>query len=486
MASLASVEPKNLSSTPDQTPDQSFTVKMEKISGPGFTPFKSSIFDIDPNLIPQYVENEISGTNNLYQITVTGNKCKKEQSPIDSRWVLDASESMDQNTKTKWTATNPENDQDTRLNIAKRGIITACKFMHDGDFAALNTFSDTDVQIFGRREMTPENKKTLIPMIEGVHSIGLTNLGASLMLLLEKLQKKEGNEIVTVVIFSDGRVNRGPTEETLVEAVKKAKNKKNMSLYVISIGPDTNDTFLEKLANAGDGTFYHIDGCVDSMSTTLGSIMGGERGVVASDISMVGSSELKSIFPGPFQVVRETTDNDFNIKLNNLQVDEEKVGVFALDGTVSELICKGFDANTDKYITITVPVQETNDCTKWFDLKMVSLIDSLLLVFNTDIRKGKANCKNVLEYMRVISEKLHVDAEHVKEKKQKIEELMRTTDQRHYQTTVGKTTRAYTNNVKRQRSVRSGGRCKQMATLRFTKSMKTGSDDDVHDGFTVV
>lgn len=474
MASITSVQPKNLSSNSDQ----SFSVKVENISGPRFIPFNRSIFDIDADDIPQYVENEISGTSNLYQITISGNKCKKEQSPIDSVWVLDASQSMDINTKTGWTSSNPEKDQDSRLNIAKRGIITACKFMHEGDFAAVHTFSETDVQIFERNEMKSENKKTLIPKIQQIQSLGRTNLGASLLPLLEKLEKKEGNDIVTVVIFSDGAVNHGPSEKALVEAVKKA-NTKNMSLYVISIGPNTNDKFLEDLANAGNGTFFHIDGGIDSMGTTLGAIMGGERGVVASDISVGGlPSEVKKynpVFPGPFQ----TNQSRLEMKLNNLQEDEKKVGVFALDGDFTQISCKGFDANADKYITIDVPVSVTKNCTEWFNLKMASLMDSLLLVFDNDISEGREKCQNVLQYMKLLSEKVEIDAESIDANKQKIEALLQTKNEHHYRSSVGKTTRAYSNNLKRARSYNTGGRCKAMATVRFTKSMKQNVDDDV-------
>ena len=481
MASLASVQPKNLSSNTDQ----SFGVKIENISGPGFVPF--SILDMTDGKISQFVDNEISGTtSNLYQITINGNKCEKEYTPIDSRWILDVSQSMDINTKTGWTATKPQIDKDTRLNIAKRGIITACKFMHKGDFAALNTFSETDIQVFDKHEMHSENKKTLIPKIQKIQSIGTTNLGASLLPLLETFQKKEGNDIVTVILFSDGAVNRGPSEQKLVEAVKKA-NTKNMSLYVISIGPDTNDKFLEDLANAGNGTFFHIDGGIDSMSTSLGAIMGGERGVVASDISVTSENDCKTVFPGPFQTVN---GKGLNINLNNLQEDEKKVGIFALEGDIKKVTCKGFDANADKYITIDVPVSVTKNCTEWFNLKMASLMDSLLSVFDKDIDEGKKKCQNVLKYMELLSEKVEIDAESIDANKQKIEELLQTKNEEHYRSSVGKTTRAYSNNLKRARSLNTGGRCKAMATLRFTKSMKQNVDDDVtgdsDSGFALV
>ncbi len=455
MSSLATVNTQNLSNT---TTDQSFTVEIATLDGPGFSNSAKPVENVKKGDIPLFIEQERK-EKPIYQVRVKGGKCSKDENPVKLSFLLDVSQSMRQ---------EAGNNQ-SKIDVAKKCMKTICdKFMVKGDTLSIDTFSNTASTVCEQKEVTKENKKAIGDKIEGIRAMGMTNMSCALIPLIANFNNHAVgiNDVTpTLIIFSDGAINQGILQDDLLKTLSKMKVT-NVSVYVVGIGEGVDENFLTKLSNVCNGTFFHSEkGDEDSMATIIGTIMGGERGVVARDIVIdikkthteYLNQTLTSIYNGPFQVTNN--DNGIVLKLPDLQEEETKSFFFTSDGGNMAYSSKGIDINSGTLVQSQerdIGTVKISDCTEWFNLKMADCIDVLMGAFEKNLEDGKKKAETIVAYIDEFAKKYSVKKESVAEMREKIEKLVNTKSKHQFHNYTSKTMRATSNQLKRARSYNTG------------------------------
>ena len=456
MASLATVNTQNLSNS---ITDQSFTVNVGTLDGPGFSKFAKRVENVKKGDIPSFIEQE-SKEKPIYQVCIKGGKCPKDENPVKLSFLLDISGSMSQ----------PAGNNQSKIDVAKKCMKTICdKFMIKGDTLSIDTFGNTASTVCEEKEVTKENKKEIVDKIQGIRTNGMTNMSCALIPLIANFNNHAIgiNDVTpTLIVFSDGAINQGILQDDLLKTLEKM-GVANVSVYVVGIGEGVDEVFLTKLSNVcNNGTFFHSEkGDEDSMATIIGTIMGGERGVVGRDIvidikkthSEYLNQTLTPIYNGPFQVTNN--DDGIVLKLSDLQEEETKSFFFTSDGGNMAYTFKGIDINSGTLVQSEerdIGTDKLLDCTEWFNLKMADCIDVLMEVFENDLAEGKEKAETIVAYIDEFAKKYTVNAESVAAMREKIETLVNTKSEHEFHKYTSKTMRATSNQLKRARSHNTG------------------------------
>jgi Ca-activated chloride channel family protein len=181
----------------------------------------------------------------MLRVTVRGRDvAREERQPLNLTFVVDVSGSMKQN---------------GRLETVKHGLRLLTAQLDANDSVSLVAYS-TEARIV--LPMTSAASRALIE--EAIHSLqpgGGTNAEAGL-----KMGYAAAADQVTsgrhhrVVLLSDGVANIGQTDQDRINADIKKYRDRGIYLNTIGVGMENhNDTFLEQLANKGDGICNYID-----------------------------------------------------------------------------------------------------------------------------------------------------------------------------------------------------------------------------------
>jgi Ca-activated chloride channel family protein len=181
----------------------------------------------------------------MLRVTVRGKDvAREERQPLNLTFVVDVSGSMKQN---------------GRLETVKHGLRLLTAQLDANDSVSLVAYS-TEARIV--LPMTSAASRALIE--EAIHSLqpgGGTNAEAGL-----KMGYAAAADQVTtgrhhrVVLLSDGVANIGQTDQDRINADIKKYRDRGIYLNTIGVGMENhNDTFLEQLANKGDGICNYID-----------------------------------------------------------------------------------------------------------------------------------------------------------------------------------------------------------------------------------
>jgi len=119
-----------------------------------------------------------------------------------------------------------------------------------------------------------------------VHYGGTTNLHRALSKLLDYLAKVDSP--VRLVILSDGK----PTDKRKPSDYDNLKVPSNVQIISIGIGNDYNEVIMKKLADLGNGRFYHVTDV-----KTLPSVFEGEK------IERVAAYNLRVAFPSGSEIL---------------------------------------------------------------------------------------------------------------------------------------------------------------------------------------
>jgi Ca-activated chloride channel family protein len=119
-----------------------------------------------------------------------------------------------------------------------------------------------------------------------VHYGGTTNLYKALSKLLDYLAKVDSP--VRLVVLSDGK----PTDKRKPSDYDNLKVPSNVQIISIGIGNDYNEVIMKKLADLGNGRFYHVTDV-----KTLPSIFEGEK------IERVAAYNLRVAFPSGSEIL---------------------------------------------------------------------------------------------------------------------------------------------------------------------------------------
>ncbi len=150
-------------------------------------------------------------------------------------------------------------DSEDKLELLKSGLVKLLDHLNPDDRISLVTYSGQVEKIL---ESTPVSEKSKIKKaIMQLDTEGFTAGGEALRMAYEEAlanyNPKYNNR---VIMGTDGDFNVGVTDDaSLVEMVEKYASK---GIYMTCLGfgsGNLNDSMMEKISNAGNGTYYYID-----------------------------------------------------------------------------------------------------------------------------------------------------------------------------------------------------------------------------------
>jgi len=478
-----------------------------------------------------FVKEQSQQESNLMMVTARGGTNPTAETLINYYACMDTSASMD----SMVNFTDPKTEREvvkSRLTLAKMVNETALETLHEGDHAELVTFNTDAKIVFSRTEMNKYNLKAVLQKNKGIKAGGMTNIAAALIPLMTKMKEKETvhihpltlvhkkhawviqpnwtcdkcdtakypnenrhrcdacdydlcdecmshntsqNTSNVLILISDGHTNEGLTANALVAAVKQT-SLEDFSGYVVGIGPDTAEDFLKDLATALNGTYYQTSGDPETMAEIVGSIIGGERGVVAKKVRITISTDkgtLKPVFDGPFTV--EQKDGALVCTLKGyLQEEEKKSMIFSSSDKDANVTVKysGFDVTQSKSVEGTASTSQTGLISTWFKFNISRLIETLIKTFDTNHDAGKEKAQIVQAYLLAL-EKFYrsIDAESIRDMKEQVQKLVDTPDKKAYKG-ARKSAVACTTTNTTMRGVKSGGGRKSHAREQFTRNVR--------------
>ena len=184
-------------------------------------------------------------SHKLLRLGIKGKELKSNEVPqANFVFLVDVSGSMDSSDK---------------LELLKSGLVKLLDKLNPNDRISLITYSGNVQKLL---ESTPVSEKNKIKKaIKELDASGCTAGGAALEMAYEEaLANYNPNYNNRVIMGTDGDFNVGVTDdESLVEMVEKYASE---GIYMTCLGfgsGNLNDQMMEKISNAGNGTYYYID-----------------------------------------------------------------------------------------------------------------------------------------------------------------------------------------------------------------------------------
>lgn len=220
----------------------------------------------------------------LLRLGVKGKELKSDEVPqANFVFLVDVSGSM---------------DSDDKLDLLKSGLVQLLEKLNPNDRISLITYSGDVKKLL---ESTPVREKDKIKSaIKKLNASGCTAGGKALKMAYEEaLANYDPKFNNRVIMGTDGDFNVGVTDdESLVEMVEKYASK---GIYMTCLGfgsGNLNDSMMEKISNAGNGTYYYIDSEKEMMKVFVDererfvSVANDAKCQVSFDKSMVSKYRL--------------------------------------------------------------------------------------------------------------------------------------------------------------------------------------------------
>jgi hypothetical protein len=485
MASLATNSSSNVS---EESKKIGFEVNISKSNpgDPGYSKYRQ-LLPNDIKDVDDFIEEQSKHESNLMMVTVKGGINKNEdETHIKFYSIMDVSGSMGQMVEYNDELDPEKIMRHSRIKIAKMVQETVLEKLHGGDYAKCVTFSDDAETVIESTEMISANLSKVKKKNNDIQTKNMTNMASAIIPVMEEMKKEEMKKLQSskstniIVLTSDGLNNKGIGGKLLISALKTI-GLEDFSFYVIGIGSGTNEDFLKDLATALNGTYFQTDGDPETLGKIVGSIIGGERGVMAKEISCIISTDkgkLVPVFEGPFDVKISEGNNAIHCDLNgSLQEEEEKSIIFSCDTKDAnvQVLCKGFDMISNSYsISSESNVKNGELLTTWFNFTFSKLIENLIKKFDSDFDSGKKEALIVQAYLIGIEKKYssEIEAESIKDMKAEVKKLIDTHDNISYKNSARKEASAMTSSISTMRNPKSGGKRKQDSMEEFSQSVR--------------
>lgn len=474
MASLT-VNPSNLSSCANRSESASDINAFTFTKGPGY----SNTLSILPNTKEDCetdVDQEWNNSLKFSSVILSGKDCTNESTPLNFKILVDASGSM----------------SGERIKIVKCVTETLIESTLMGkDCVSIDTFAYDKEEILVKTLITSSNLKKVLQKNNKMSAGGMTNMGSALIPALQSIQDVQNPEQMmdnVLIVLSDGKVNTGRSGSDIVEYVKKINNI-GASCYVIGIGSGIEEDFLQNLASALGGTFTYTTGGDDSIATVIGSIMGGERGIVEKDTKIkvkCAAEDTTVVFSGPFKEKNKDGKTiTFSLR-GNLQEKEKKMILFA--GNILETEHTGYNANSkEDFSIVNTYANDANDdeadllsLQMWLNYRIGQIMQHLLKTFDLNYEEGKKKVDIALAWLLLTKKKaINIDGigrNEVNllfdEKEDEIKKLKQTKSKFDYTNRARKTAMADLSSTTMMRSAKTGGKRKSNFTEEFTRSVR--------------
>lgn len=202
------------------------------------------------------MENE-EGLNHIMIKIQPPKDSEKITKPIAFVVVLDKSGSMQDDVGESHSKST--NERSTKMDYAKRATIRLIDMMNDGDKIAVVSFSDTVNLEYPLTELNIKEKFNIKDRVNLIEAEGSTNISGGLEMAYNLIPShlKESHHI-KLILMSDGEANFGIRDADGIATFVRKFQDNGVSVSTIGIGNKYNSYFMEMIATASGGMFYHL------------------------------------------------------------------------------------------------------------------------------------------------------------------------------------------------------------------------------------
>eukprot|EP01121_Diplochlamys_sp_Union-15-3_P020851 TRINITY_DN8267_c0_g1_i2.p1 TRINITY_DN8267_c0_g1~~TRINITY_DN8267_c0_g1_i2.p1 ORF type:complete len:500 (+),score=81.14 TRINITY_DN8267_c0_g1_i2:100-1500(+) len=178
-------------------------------------------------------------------------------------------------------------------------------------------------------KMDADGKQNASLALKRLSARGQTNISGGLLQALDMIRtQKNGNEVSSVLLFSDGKANIGiVSTAAIVRAVEGVFNQLNSVCSVFTFGYGEPDPeYLKSVSDVGNGMFYFIDKA-EAIPDAFADCLGGLLSVVAQNIVLTieasKSTKIKQVLTH-YRTEIESPGAFVKVYIGDLYSEEQK------------------------------------------------------------------------------------------------------------------------------------------------------------------
>lgn len=313
------------------------------------------------------LENE-EGMNHLL-VKVKPEEVKtKINKPVAFVLVVDASYSMNGNVENHHNRTKLE--RNTKLDYVKQASERLLDMMKDGSKLGIVSFSNLASLDYPLTTLNQQERNNLRDRIHSIKVRGATNISDALELASNQIPKEvKENYHVKLILLSDGEANHGITDVEGISTLSNKLKNQEISISTIGVGVDYNSFFMESIATASGGMFYHLEKMEQlneiftkelEMLTTLTTkhaklFIETPKGIkLSNNLNGFSESKLGEIFLG-------NLFNEQNILLEIFTEKEIKIGTQTIKIRLEYINTEGNKQAIEKEVSLKIVPEEEMD-----------------------------------------------------------------------------------------------------------------------------
>mmetsp|Transcript_11783 Transcript_11783/g.12955 ORF Transcript_11783/g.12955 Transcript_11783/m.12955 type:complete len:379 (+) Transcript_11783:109-1245(+) len=199
---------------------------------------------------------------------------------------------------------------------------------------SLVIFNHVVQQVTDLISCTQHNKEVIKRHLRGLTPNGSTNISGALFKAIEILNRRgdTSGRIASVMLFTDGLSNRGPTAGDTLAKLDKLQLPRGCIVNTFGYGRDHDSRMLHGIAMRSKGIYYYVE-TQDAIAATFGECVAGILSTEAHQIvvSMRGQDGGRIVtLANPYPVIERRVAKDYDINLGLMYSGESKSLLFKM------------------------------------------------------------------------------------------------------------------------------------------------------------
>ncbi|PGP12682.1 hypothetical protein COA01_33225 [Bacillus cereus] len=212
------------------------------------------------------MENE-EGMNHLHIRVNPEETLEKVEKPVAFFLVIDSSSSMndsidgtDDRRYINGVFNKNHYEGNTKLDYVKQASEKLIDMMKDGDMLGIVSFSSVAKREYDLTTLNKNERYAAKDRIRALVASGMTNVSDGLEEAYKQIPKElTKTHHIKIMLASDGVANYGITNDDGIATLVNEYRKNEISVSTIGVGLDYNSYFMEVIATASGGMFYHLE-----------------------------------------------------------------------------------------------------------------------------------------------------------------------------------------------------------------------------------
>lgn len=147
----------------------------------------------------------------------------------------------------------------TKLDYVKQAAEKFVDSLKDGNKLGIVSFSDVAQLVYPLTEINQTERFQMKDRIQKLHVKGNTNISDGLQLAYDQIPEDlKKTHHIKMLLLSDGEANYGIQDVDGITSFIRKFQEKNVSISTIGVGLSYNSYFMENIATASGGGFYHL------------------------------------------------------------------------------------------------------------------------------------------------------------------------------------------------------------------------------------